>query len=54
MREGTLKDLQFFNNKDDSFVAMIVPFFQPLHYGMKEIIYKVHEYPTSSKNIFPK
>lgn len=49
MREGFLKDITFFSNKDDAFVAMIVPFLQPLNFQEREPIYKKHDHPNASK-----
>jgi hypothetical protein len=48
MREGFLKDITFFSNKDDAFVAMIVPFLQPLNFQEREPIYKKHDHPSAS------
>ena len=47
MREGFLKDIHFFSKKDDSFVAMIVPFLQPVKYEEKDIIYKKNDHPLA-------
>lgn len=52
MKKGYLKDIQFFTQKDDTFVAMIVPFLQPWNVNEKEIIYKSNDHANQSKKIF--
>jgi CRP-like cAMP-binding protein len=47
MREGFLKDIAFFNSKEDAFVAMIVPFLVPLNFQEKEPIYKKSDHPNA-------
>ena len=42
------KDINFFHDKDDAFVAMIVPFLQPLNFQEREPIYKKHDHPNAS------
>jgi len=49
MKAGFLKDIPFFTLKDDSFVAMIVPFLLPWTVNEKETIYKFKEHPNQSK-----
>ena len=46
MKEGYLKDIPFFTVKDDSFVAMIVPFLLPWNIHEKETVYKVNDHPN--------
>jgi hyperpolarization activated cyclic nucleotide-gated potassium channel 1 len=48
MRVGFLKDVAFFNNKDDAFIAMIVPFLSPQVNQERDIIYKAGDHPHSS------
>jgi hypothetical protein len=48
MREGFLKDIEFFFSKDDAFIAMIVPFLIPLSFQEKEPIYKKGDHPNAS------
>ena len=50
MRIGFLKDIAFFTNKDDAFIAMIVPFLTPQNLNEKEIVYKSGDHPHASKS----
>ncbi len=52
MKEGYLRDIPFFTLKDDSFVAVIVPFLQPWNVHEKETIYKVRDHPNQSKSLY--
>lgn len=46
MREGYLKDVHFFQRKDDGFISMIVPNLHSIFYHSSEYIYKKKETPT--------
>lgn len=48
MKAGYLKDISFFTSRDDSFVAVIVPFLQPWNVHEKETVYKLRDHPNQS------
>lgn len=48
MKEGYLKDIPFFTRKDDSFVALVVPYLLPWKIQEKELIYKIGDHPNQS------
>ncbi len=47
MHRGVIHKLSFFKNKDNVFIANIVPLLEPLKVGKGEIIYRTGEYPIS-------
>lgn len=51
MKNNYLKDISFFSNKDDNFVALVVPFLLPWNVHEKETIYKINDHPNQSKII---
>ena len=48
MRIGFLKDIAFFTNKDDAFIATIVPFLTPQNINEKEFVFKSGDHPHAS------
>lgn len=52
MKENYLKDITFFTSRDESFVAMIVPFLLPWNVHEKDTIYMVSDHPNQSKVLF--
>lgn len=51
MKEGYLRNISFFNSKEDSFVAMIIPFLLPWKIGLNETIYKFNDHPNQGNAI---
>ena len=49
MKEGYLKNIQFFAKKEDSFISMIVPHLMTISFQPKEFIYKHGDNPTLCK-----
>lgn len=47
MHRGVIHKLTFFKNKDNVFIANIVPLLEPLKVSKGEIIYRTGEYPIS-------
>ena len=48
MYDGVINRLHFFNEKDSTFVALVVPLLQPLKTSPKEIVYRKHDHPICS------
>lgn len=51
MKEGYLKNIPFFTSKDDSFVAMIVPYLMPWKISEKEKVYIQNDHPNQSNPV---
>jgi len=47
MYDGVISKIHFFNEKDGTFTALVVPLLQPLKTVYREIIYKKHDHPFS-------
>lgn len=46
MKSGYLKNISFFTSRDDSFVAMMIPFLLPWNIQEKEKVYMVNDHPN--------
>jgi hypothetical protein len=48
MYGGVIKKINFFTDKDSTFIALVVPMLQPLKSQPTEIIFKKNDHPNSS------
>ena len=49
MYNGVILQIGFFRDKDDTFIARVVPVLQPLYVKQKEFVYKKNDYAMASK-----
>lgn len=52
MYDGVINRLHFFNEKDGTFIALVVPLLHPLKMAAQEIIFRKNDHPFCSTILF--